>query len=240
MTDPLLETRRLSKSFGGVQAVDGIDFELRSGELRCLIGPNGAGKSTFFKLLTGQLQPSGGAILFEGAEVTNRPIHQIGRLGIGIKNQTPDVLDGVTVHENLRLAARLTHGAAEALRLIEQVIERLSLDAFVSDLVGELSHGQRQLVEIGMVMAREPKLILLDEPSAGMSAEERERVAVLLKELNKTATLVVVEHDMQFIKRIADLVTVFHQGRVLMEKPIDAVLSDPLVRDVYLGRQAVH
>ena len=240
MTDPLLETRRLSKSFGGVHAVDGVDFQLRNGELRCLIGPNGAGKSTFFKLLTGQLQPSGGTILFEGAAVTNRPIHQIGRLGIGIKNQTPDVLDGLAVRENLWLAARLTHGPAEALRLVEQVIARLSLAALAADLVGELSHGQRQLVEIGMVMAREPKLILLDEPSAGMSAEERERVAVLLKELNQTATLVVVEHDMQFIKQIADLVTVFHQGRVLMEKPIDAVLRDPLVRDVYLGRQAVH
>ena len=240
MTDALLETRRLSKSFGGVHAVDGVDFRLRSGELRCLIGPNGAGKSTFFKLLTGQLQPSGGTILFEGAAVTDRPIHRIGRLGIGLKNQTPDVLDGVTVRENLWLAARLTHAPVRAGGLVAEVIERLSLAAFAADLVGELSHGQRQLVEIGMVMAREPKLILLDEPSAGMSAEERERVAVLLKELNRTATLVVVEHDMQFIKQIADLVTVFHQGRVLMEKPIDAVLRDPLVRDVYLGRQAVH
>ena len=240
MTDALLETRRLSKSFGGVHAVNGVDFRLCRGELRCLIGPNGAGKSTFFKLLTGQLQPSGGTILFEGAEVTNRPIHQIGRLGIGIKNQTPDVLDGVTLRESLWLAARLTHAPAQALRLVEEVIERLSLAALAADLVGALSHGQRQLVEIGMVMAREPKLILLDEPSAGMSVEERERIATLLKELSQTATLVVVEHDMQFIKQIADLVTVFHQGRVLMEKSIDAVLRDPLVRDVYLGRQAVH
>ncbi|MCG8354797.1 MAG: ATP-binding cassette domain-containing protein [Kiloniellales bacterium] len=240
MAEALLETRRLSKSFGGVHAVDGVDFRLRSGELRCLIGPNGAGKSTFFKLLTGQLRPSGGTILFEGSAVTGRPIHQIGRLGIGIKNQTPDVLDGVPLRENLWLAARLTHAPVRAGELVEEVIERLSLAELAADLVGELSHGQRQLVEIGMVMAREPKLLLLDEPSAGMSAEERERVAALLKELNQTATLVVVEHDMQFIKQIADLVTVFHQGRVLMEKPIDAVLRDPMVRDVYLGRRAVH
>lgn len=235
----ILETRALRKTFGGVHAVDGVDFVLTEGELRCLIGPNGAGKSTFFKLITGQIQPSGGQVFFDGYEVTGRASHAIARLGIGIKNQRPDVFDGISARENLWLAAQFAHDKAGARRQVDEVIERLQLGAFVHRLVGELAHGQRQWVEIGMVMAREPRLILLDEPSAGMGREERVRTAALLKELNRTTTIVVVEHDMQFIKRIADVVTVFHRGKVLREAKVAAVLADPEVRDVYLGRQEV-
>lgn len=235
----ILETRRLRKTFGGVHAVDGVDFTLVEGELRCLIGPNGAGKSTFFKLVTGQIQPSDGTIYFDGHDVTRHASHEIARLGVGIKNQRPDVFDGISARENLWLAAQFAHDKVGARRQVDEVVERLQLGAFVDRLVGELAHGQRQWVEIGMVIAREPRLILLDEPSAGMGQEERARTAELLKDLNKTTTIVVVEHDMQFIKRIADVVTVFHRGRVLRESTVDVVLTDPEVRDIYLGRREV-
>lgn len=236
--DAILETRGLRKSFGGVHAIDGVDFRLARGELRCLIGPNGAGKSTFFKMLTGQYAPTAGEILFEGENIAGAQAHEIGRRGIGIKNQVPDVFDGVSGRENLYLAARFAHPPARARKLVDEVVERLGIAAFVDRLVGELAHGQRQWVEIGMVMAREPKLVLLDEPSAGMSAEERHRTAELIKEINRTATVVVVEHDMQFIRQIAKLVTVFHRGRILVEEQVDIALSDQRVRDVYLGRGA--
>ena len=236
---PLIETRGLVKNFGGVCATDTVDFSLAAGELRCLIGPNGAGKSTFFKLLTGQIAPTSGKIIFDGEDVTGLSSFAMARRGIGIKNQKPDVFDGLSARENLWLAAQFDADKAEADRRVDHVIERLRLGEFVHRLVGELAHGQRQWVEIGMVMARNPRLILLDEPSAGMDQEERIRTAELLKELNSSTTIVVVEHDMQFIKRIADIVTVFHRGKILREAHVDIVLKDPEVRNVYLGRTEV-
>ena len=236
--DLLLQTQGLRKSFGGVHAIDGVDFRLGRGELRCLIGPNGAGKSTFFKMLTGQYVPTAGTILFEGADIAGAEAHDIGRRGIGIKNQVPDVFDGVSGRENIYLAARFAHPKRRAGAMVDEVIDRLGIAGFVDGQVGELAHGQRQWVEIGMVMAREPKLVLLDEPSAGMSAEETHRTAELIKEINRTATVVVVEHDMQFIRQIATMVTVFHQGRILVEETVDKVMADQRVRDVYLGKQA--
>ena len=238
MNDAILETQGLRKSFGGVNAIDGVDFRLAPGELRCLIGPNGAGKSTFFKMLTGQHAPSAGRILFKGQDITGRMAHEIGRLGIGIKNQVPDVFDGLSARENLWLAARFAHGTAQARRMVEEVIERLAIGGFIDRPVGELAHGQRQWVEIGMVVAREPTLVLLDEPSAGMSVEETARTADLIKEINRSATIIVVEHDMQFIRQIAQIVTVFHRGRILVEEPVEQALTNPRVRDVYLGREA--
>jgi urea ABC transporter ATP-binding protein UrtD len=234
----ILETVRLEKRFGGVRAIAGVDFRLEAGELRCLIGPNGAGKSTFFKMVTGQIRPTSGRILFEGHDITGAAAHEIGRLGIGIKNQVPDVFDGLDVRENLWLAARRGRARGEVADRVAALIERLSLGDIAGRLVGELAHGQRQWVEIGMVMLREPKLMLLDEPSAGMSAEETDRTAALIREINRTVALVVVEHDMQFIRQIATRVTVFHQGQILVEDSFDRIMRDPRVRDVYLGRHA--
>ncbi len=227
----ILETFQLEKRFGGVRAIAGVDFQLEAGELRCLIGPNGAGKSTFFKMLTGQLRPTAGRVVFDGADITRARPHEIGRLGIGIKNQVPDVYDGLSARENIWLAARSRARA-------DEVLERLGLSDIADGLVGELAHGQRQWVEIGMAIAGEPKIVLLDEPSAGMSAEETSRTAELIREVNRTATIVVVEHDMQFIRQIAKRVTVFHQGAILVEESVEKVMSDPVVRDVYLGKQA--
>ena len=235
---PILEARGLEKRFGGVRAIAGVDFALADGELRCLIGPNGAGKSTFFKMITGQLRPTAGQIMFAGTDITRAAAHQIGRLGIGIKNQVPDVFDGLPVRENLWLAARRANVGPQAQILVHEIAQRLELADIADRVVGELAHGQRQWVEIGMVLARKPRLILLDEPSAGMSLEETNRTAVLIREVNRTATIIVVEHDMQFIRQIATKVTVFHQGQILVEDSFERIMTDARVRDVYLGRQA--
>lgn len=235
MSAPILETRRLGKRFGGVPAVDEVDFSLAEGELRCLIGPNGAGKSTFFKMITGQLAPSAGRILFRGADVTGQERHALARLGIGIKTQVPSVFDGISVRESLHLAARRFHTAAQASRLVESTLADTGLAPVAGRMVGELAHGQRQWVELAMVMAREPQLMLLDEPTAGMTPDETARTAELILRMRQRRAMIVVEHDMHFVRMIAEGVTVFHQGRILLEAPIGAVMSDPRVREVYLG-----
>ena len=164
---PILETRGLTKRFGGVPAVDGVDFKLGEGELRCLIGPNGAGKSTFFKMITGQLSPTAGRVLFRGADVTGAERHRLAKHGIGIKTQVPSLFDGLDVRESLHLAARRFHAVSETKRIVESILAETRLDAVAARKVGELAHGQRQWVELGMVLAREPLLLLLDEPTAG-------------------------------------------------------------------------
>jgi len=234
--EPILWTKGLERRFGGVRAVAGVDFTLKQGELRCLIGPNGAGKSTFFKMITGQLRPTAGEIHIAGRDVREAEPHAIARLGVGIKNQVPDVMNGLSVHENLWLAASSKWRGRQAAAAAGRVAERLSLTPILDRLVGELAHGQRQWVEIGMVIVAEPRIVLLDEPAAGMSDEETALTAQLIREFNREMTIVVVEHDMQFIRRIARMVTVFHQGRILMEDTFDKVVADPTVRDVYLGR----
>ena len=235
---PLLETRAVSMRFGGVLAVDGVSLRVDEGELRCLIGPNGAGKSTFFKCLTGQLKPSGGRIFWRGRDITGADSFAIARLGIGIKTQVPALFDGLTVREGVVLALRRTHREAAAQARAMATLERLAIAGLAERQVGLLAHGERQLVELAMVVAPEPELIILDEPTAGMSAEETARTGTLIRELNRRHTIIVVEHDMQFIRSIARIVTVFHHGRVLMEDVVEHVLADPRVRDVYLGKSA--
>src|ERR1700681_32398 len=167
MAAPLLQTRDLSMRFGGVQAVRNVNFTLAEGELRCLIGPNGAGKSTFFKMLTGQLQPSQGQVLFRGHDISRAHAHQIARLGIGIKTQVPSVFDGLSVRENIWLAASRISSGECARRLVDEMLERMALTDMAESLVGQLAHGQRQWVELGIVLSTDPKLVLLDEPAAG-------------------------------------------------------------------------
>jgi branched-chain amino acid transport system ATP-binding protein/urea transport system ATP-binding protein len=234
----LLETERLGKRFGGVVAVNDVSFAIKEGELRCLIGPNGAGKSTFFKMLTGQLVPTSGSITFRGRQIAGATSHAIARLGIGIKTQVPSVFDGLAVEENIFLAARRSNTAHLTNRIVQEVLERIRLTAKSRALVGQLSHGERQWVEIGMVLAVGPQLILLDEPAAGMTREEVSRTAEIIRELNSTQAIVIVEHDMEFVRMIAKTVTVFHQGQILIEDDVDAVMRNERVRDIYLGKKA--
>jgi branched-chain amino acid transport system ATP-binding protein len=235
---PLLETRSLGIRFGGVQAVRDVNFSLAEGELRCLIGPNGAGKSTFFKLITGQLPPSQGQVLFRGRDISAAGAHEIARLGIGIKTQVPSVFDGLSVRENIWLAAIRLHSRRAAAAAVDAMMERVGVTALADRPVGQLAHGQRQWVELGIVLSTEPQLILLDEPAAGMTHEEVLRTAELVREINRDKALIVVEHDMQFIRMIASRVTVFNQGAVLVEDTIANILRNPVVRDIYLGKQA--
>lgn len=234
---PLLQTKNLTKRFGGVVANNEVSLTLHEMELRCLIGPNGAGKSTFFKMLTGQLTPTSGTIAFRGKPIAGALSHEIARLGIGIKTQVPNVFNGLSVRENIWLAARRKATPRAVTPLVDEVLEKIRMTDRAKNIVGQLSHGQRQWVEIGTVLAADPELILLDEPAAGMTDDETVRTAEIIKEINLTRALVVVEHDMQFIKMIAKIVTVFHQGEIMMEDTIDTVMRDPRVRDVYLGKK---
>jgi ABC-type uncharacterized transport system ATPase subunit len=238
MAAPLLKTRDLSMYFGGVKAVNNINFTLAEGELRCLIGPNGAGKSTFFKMLTGQLEPSHGQVLFRGHDISRAHAHQIARLGIGIKTQVPSVFDGLSVRENIWLAASRLATGERARRLVDEMLERIGLTHAADRMVGRLAHGQRQWVELGLVLSTDPELILLDEPAAGMTHEEVQKTAELVREINRSKALIVVEHDMQFIRMIAKQVTVFNRGGILVEDAVEKILRNPLVRDIYLGKQA--
>jgi len=238
MAAPLLQTIDLGVNFGGVRAVRNVDFTLDEGELRCLIGPNGAGKSTFFKMLTGQLVPSHGRVLFRGKDISDAHAHEIARLGIGIKTQVPSVFDGLSVRENIWLAASRIHTRAKAAALVDEMLERIGLTSAADCLVGQLAHGQRQWVELGLVLSTDPDLILLDEPAAGMTHEEVHKTAELVREINRSKALIVVEHDMQFIRMIAKKVTVFNQGNILVEDQVENIMRNPQVRDIYLGKQA--
>ncbi len=233
----VLETRNLSMHFGGVRAVDNVNFELRETELRCLIGPNGAGKSTFFKCLTGQLRPTSGDVVIRDISMTGREPHDIAGLGVGIKTQVPNLFDGLSAQENLWLSARRWHEDKRATQLVKETIERLELGEIRSATVGSLAHGQRQMVELGMVVAPEPWLVLLDEPAAGMTDEETFKTAELIREINTTAALIVVEHDMNFIRAISDIVTLFHQGSIFIEDTMEVISTDPRAKEIYLGHK---
>jgi len=234
----LLEARGATMRFGGVVAVNDVSLSVQFGELRCLIGPNGAGKSTFFKMLSGQLRPSAGEILLGGKSIIGKSAEAIAQAGMSIKTQVPNVFNEMTAYENVYLGLRRFFSAARAREKTLQALQRCRIDHLKERIVGELAHGQRQLVELAMVSAREPRLILLDEPAAGMTMEETTRLGDLLESLTATSAVVVVEHDMHFIRRIARIVTVFNAGSVLVEGPADQVLADPRVKDVYLGREA--
>lgn len=234
----VLETDGLTVRFGGVVAVDHVRFKLAERELRCLIGPNGAGKSTFFKCLTGVLKPSEGRVWLREERIDAMEPHAIARRGVGIKTQVPSLMDGLSVRENVWLAARRNHSVKRARVLAGEILTRLGIEAVANSAAGALAHGQRQMVELGVVLAGEPWLVLLDEPAAGMTQDEVERMAEVIREINQTATVVAVEHDMKFVGMVARRVTVFHQGAVLAEGDTQAVLSDPRVQDVYIGRKA--
>jgi branched-chain amino acid transport system ATP-binding protein len=236
----ILETRSLNKRFGGVIAAHDVDFKVLSGELRCMIGPNGAGKSTLFSMLCGILRADSGQIFLAGRDATRMHAFQRAQLGVGLTFQTNRAFHALSVHENLRIprppAKSESDEAGEA--RFKFALDAFELDPADPTRAGELSHNQLQWLEIAMVLAGYPDLILLDEPTAGMSAEETSQTAEVLKHLNSTGlTIVVVEHDMAFVKDVAQTVTVLHQGRVLAEGTVQEITARDDVREIYLGRK---
>jgi branched-chain amino acid transport system ATP-binding protein len=234
-TDTILQTEQLTKRFGGLTAIDAVDFGIDEGELRCLIGPNGAGKSTMLKLITGRHRATEGRIYYDGVDVTELSSHERVRRGIGIKFQEPSVFDSLSAAENVRLPLQRTGNGAVSER-IDETLDRVGLLEEGETPASDLSHGQQQRLEIGMAAALSPSLLLLDEPVAGLSIEEREEIAALVTELNEEGmTLIVIEHDIDFVDRIADRVTVLNQGSIFREGDIDEIRADEEVREIYLG-----
>jgi branched-chain amino acid transport system ATP-binding protein/urea transport system ATP-binding protein len=234
----ILTTHGLTRRFGGVTAVDNVDLRIVQGEIRCLIGPNGAGKSTLFKCLTHQLRPTSGEILFRGRNLSGMSSFRIARLGIAIKNQIPSVYAGLSVRENIRLAAMRHHRGAALETAVTSLLEEVSFDRTRSDVpVNTLSHAHKQWAELAMLLASEPDLALLDEPTAGMTRDEMLKTINIIKRLNAKATVVVVEHDLEFIARLAERVTVLHRGAVLVEDTMANIENNQMVRDIYLGKR---
>jgi urea transport system ATP-binding protein len=240
----LLEIRDLHVAFEAFHAVDGLDLELSEHEVRFVIGPNGAGKTTLIDAITNLVRPTSGSILFAGKELIGRSEHAIVRDGIGRTFQTPSVFEELTVLENIDIAASLRL-AFRALLLrrrgmsaeVEAGLEAVGLLDLRDELAGSLSHGQRQWLEVGMVLVQRPRLLLLDEPVAGMTESERLRTGELVTKIAQEGTTVlVVEHDMDFVRRFAHKVTVMHEGKVLTEGSVAEVQQDETVREVYLGR----
>jgi ABC-type uncharacterized transport system ATPase subunit len=233
---PLLEARDLGVHFGGVVAVAGVSLKLDGTGITCIIGPNGAGKSTFFNMLTGIVRPSSGRVLAAGQDITGRRIESFARLGVARKFQTPSVFERLTVRDNLEIADRKEAGARNSARIAE-ILDLLDLAAKAGTPAGSLAHGQKQWLEIGMGLVTDPKLMLLDEPTAGMGPEETQKTANLVLDLATRFAIVVIEHDMAFVRSLACRTLVMHHGRVIADGAFAAIEEDPMVRDVYLGRR---
>lgn len=242
----ILYVSGVSVSFDGFKALNSLSLLVKEGELRAIIGPNGAGKTTMMDVITGKVKPDTGDVVFKGEiDLTQHDEANIANLGIGRKFQKPTVIESLTVFENLELALAGPRGVFNALfhRLsglqrdtIYQTLETIALKEKVHDMAGSLSHGQKQWLEIGMLLIQDPDLLLVDEPAAGMTDHETEVTAELLKSIAGKHSVVVVEHDMDFIKALESPVTVLHEGSVLAEGTLDAVQNNEKVIEVYLGR----
>jgi urea transport system ATP-binding protein len=239
----LLELRGVSVSFDGFLALNDLNLSLQPGELRAVIGPNGAGKTTFLDVITGKVRPTKGDVLFRGRSLVGTSEHRIARLGIGRKFQTPRVYQNLTARRNLELAVsrrspfdllfgRLDGSSQDR---VAQLLGVVGLAPQAQQQAGGLSHGQKQWLEIAMLLAQDPNLLLVDEPVAGLSDEETERTGELLRSLAGNHTVLVIEHDMDFIRNLDSPVTVLHEGHVLCEGSMEEVQSDPRVIEVYLG-----
>ncbi len=243
-TDFLLALEGVSVSFDGFKAVDGLNLYIDKGELRVIIGPNGAGKTTVLDLICGRTRVSEGSIKFKDQEISACKEQEIVRRGIGRKFQTPTIYEDLTVFENLELSlprGRNVLGALfwkrtdEVVERVHQIAEMIFLKEYLDRPAETLSHGQKQWLEIGMLLIQDPELLMLDEPVAGMSVSERVKTAALLNEIIKNRSVIVIEHDMKFVASIAHRVTVLHQGKVLAEGDMRSVQSNPKVKEVYLG-----
>lgn len=233
----ILELEHLKKYFGGVSAVDDVSLKIRSNEIHGLIGPNGAGKSTIFKLIMGLLTPSGGKVYFEGKDITHKKTWQRARAGIGIKMQIPGIYLELPLRDNLRIAAQAYLKPDEIEDEISRIIEFVNLKDVGNPIAKNMPHGQQQWLEIGMALVCKPKLLLLDEPAAGMGPEETESTAQMIDSLLETGlTILFIDHDMNFVKRIAQTITVLHYGKVFAQGTHEEIENNEEVKEIYLGK----
>jgi urea transport system ATP-binding protein len=244
-TETLLYLEGVSVSFDGFKALNNLNLDVSSNEMRAIIGPNGAGKTTMMDVITGKTRPDEGRVSFRDYTITTMDEVAITNIGIGRKFQKPTVFESHTVWDNLELAMKAKRSTVASLRWklsseqrdnIQNTLERINLAPASHNLAGNLSHGQKQWLEIGMLLMQEPELLLVDEPVAGMTDAETEKTAELLRDIAKTSAVVVVEHDMDFIRALDVRVTVLHEGSVLAEGSLDSVQNNQRVIDVYLGR----
>lgn len=233
---PILETRDLNKRFGGLHVTANINFALDEGELHCLIGPNGAGKSTFFRLLLGEHLPSSGNIVYAGEDITAlKPFQRI-RRGMSVKFQVPGIFKALSARQNLEIALQHHLESTSLGAEVDRLLGFLNLTDVAAQQAGNLSHGQKQWLEIGMAISLKPKLLLLDEPTAGMSPAETHATGEIVKTLNADGvTVLAVEHDMSFVRQVARRVTVLHLGKIFAQGTIDEIVADERVAEIYLG-----
>jgi branched-chain amino acid transport system ATP-binding protein len=245
MSGTILSVRGLTKKFGGLTAVSNVDFDLPAGELHAIIGPNGAGKTTFFNLVSGFLPPNTGRVVFDGQDITGMPTHRISRLGMARTLQIKSVFNGLSVYDNVWIAAHSRHKFLHPLKaarsfgatadVAAQALAAVELTGRASELAGNLAYGDVALLEIAIAVAMKPKLLLLDEPVAGMSPEETQRTVRKIKELAQSVNVLLIEHDMEAVFEIADRITVMTQGAVLCQGTAQQIAHDPRVQEAYLG-----
>ncbi len=243
-TDYLLAVEDLTVSFDGFKAVDSLNLYVDQNELRVIIGPNGAGKTTVLDMICGKTRASSGSIKFRNREILGLPEHTIVRAGIGRKFQTPSIYENLTVYENFEVSYPRGRGVFGSLTFkrtseVEDCIQKVAQETFLQDYLhiegAFLSHGQKQWLEIGMLLMQEPELMMLDEPVAGMSSAEREQTAELLQRISANRSIIIIEHDMEFVSRIAKKVTVLHLGKILAEGSMSEIQDNQTVQEVYLG-----
>ena len=245
---PLLRTENVVRAYGNLFAVNGVDFAVREGELRSIIGPNGAGKTTFFRLISGEVLPTSGRIWFREREITGMPQHAVARLGIAKSYQITSIFPHLTVLENVRVAAqgatrafdfwRRAENRTDARVRAEELLATVGLSPRARLLAAELSHGEKRHLELAIALAADPVLLLLDEPTAGMSPEETDETMVLIRQLATGRTIVLVEHKMKLVMNISDRITVLHQGQVLADGTPDEIRANESVQRTYLGASA--